>query len=160
MRLQTLVLIPALALSGCSVLHHGKKDDKARPEPLHLSVLVVNEAPTETLVIRDREGRRFATVFPGHSECVVLPTGVFSTRLVALPVGGGQGWMSPTFSAGHSESWEWRVGVTRTAAGGLDLMPTDEDCQPARSAHAGSHSGGSPAAPDTAAADTTKPPAP
>jgi hypothetical protein len=152
MRLPALAIASALLLPGCALIHHRKSDKaEAHPEPLHLAVLVVNEAPTETLVIRDDGGRRFATVFPGRSECVVLPTGVFSTRLVAMPVGGGRGWMSPSFDAGHSENWEWHVGVTRSAAGAIDLMPTDDDCE-----NAAVHPATAPAPPATA--DTTHPP--
>jgi hypothetical protein len=152
MRVTALAVASALLLPGCALMHHHKSDKaEAHPQPLHLAVLVVNEAPTETLVIRDGEGRRFATVFPGRSECVVLPTGVFSTHLIAMPVGGGRGWMSPSFDAGHSENWEWRVGVTRSAAGAIDLMPTDDDCETTQHASA-------PASAPASQPDTTKPP--
>jgi hypothetical protein len=157
MRLAAAVLAPALLLSSCA--YFKKQDDRARPEPVQLVVLVVNEAITETLVIRTADGRRFGTVLPGRAECIFLPNGTFSTRLVATPVGGSTYWVSPTFSAAHSERWEWDVGSSRTAAGGLNLMPADFECDRDR-AYARRHPRpDTAAAPDTAPADTTRPPA-
>jgi hypothetical protein len=132
MRLRTAALIPVLLLgsAGCMFRKHGKSDpDAPRPEPVQLVVLVVNQAATETLVIRTADGRRFGTVMPNHSECIYLPTGIFQSRLIAIPVGGVGGWASPTFSVQHSERWEWDVGSNRSASGGLGMMPADFDCE-------------------------------
>ncbi|HET6765274.1 MAG TPA: hypothetical protein VFH27_16420 [Longimicrobiaceae bacterium] len=156
MRLSNAALIPVLlmATSGCMFRKHNKSDpDAPRPEPVQLVVLVVNQAPTETLVIRTADGRRFGTVMPNHSECIFLPSGVFQSRLVAVPVGGGGGWSSPLFSAQHSERWEWDVGSSRTAAGGLSMMPAEFDCEqdhPERRGHARADTTRAPAAGDTA----------
>ena len=155
MRISAAVLVPALLLSSsCAFMKKHGKDDKASPDPVQLVVLVVNQAPTETLVIRTSDGRRFGTVMPNHSECIFLPAGVFQSRLVAMPVGGGQGWASPLFSAQHSERWEWDVGSSRTAAGGLSLMPADFDCEQDHPRNRHAHADTTMVHADTTAADT------